>query len=65
MVLTSISKAMKESLYMKKIIALALILTCVFVIASCDNNQNETPNGTSSGVTDPVTDVHVHEYGVG
>ena len=48
---------------MKKIIALALILTCVFVIASCDNNQNETPNGTSSGVTDPVTDVHVHEYG--
>ena len=48
---------------MKKIIALALILTCVFVIASCDNSQNDTPNGSSSGDTNPVTDAHVHEYG--
>ena len=48
---------------MKKIIALALILMCVFVIASCDNSQNDTPNDSSSGDTNPVTDAHVHEYG--
>lgn len=48
---------------MKKILALALILMCVFVIASCDNSQNDTPNGSSSGDTNPVTDAHVHEYG--
>ncbi len=48
---------------MKKTLALALILMCVFVIASCDNSQNDTPNGSSSGDTNPVTDAHVHEYG--
>ena len=48
---------------MKKIFVLALILMCVFVIASCDNSQNDTPNGSSSGDTNPVTDAHVHEYG--
>ena len=48
---------------MKKILALVLILMCVFVIASCDNSQNDTPNGSSSGDTNPVTDAHVHEYG--
>ena len=46
---------------MKKIFVLALILMCVFVIASCDNSQNDTPNGSSSGDTNPVTDAHVHE----
>ena len=48
---------------MKKIFVLALILMCVFLIASCDNSQNDTPNGSSSGDTNPVTDAHVHEYG--
>lgn len=48
---------------MKKTLVLALILMCVFVIASCDNSQNDTPNGSSSGDTNPVTDAHVHEYG--
>ena len=48
---------------MKKIFVLDLILMCVFVIASCDNSQNDTPNGSSSGDTNPVTDAHVHEYG--
>lgn len=48
---------------MKKTLALALILMCVFVIASCDNSQNDTPNGSFSGDTNPVTDAHVHEYG--
>ena len=48
---------------MKKIFVLALILMCVFVIASCDNSQNDTPNSSSSGDTNPVTDAHVHEYG--
>ena len=48
---------------MKKIFVLALILMCVFVIVSCNNSQNDTPNGSSSGDTNPVTDAHVHEYG--
>ena len=48
---------------MKKIFVLALILMCVFVITSCDNSHNDTPNGSSSGDTNPVTDAHVHEYG--
>ena len=48
---------------MKKILVLALILMCVFAIASCDNSQNDAPNGSSSGDTNPVTDAHVHEYG--
>ena len=49
---------------MKRIIALAILLICVFSMAACDNeSQNETPNGSSSGDTDPVTDEHIHEYG--
>ena len=48
---------------MKKIFVLALILMCVFVITSCDNSHNDTPNGSSSGDINPVTDAHVHEYG--
>ena len=49
---------------MKKKIALAILLICVFGMAACDNgSQNETPHGSSSGDTNPVTDAHVHEYG--
>ncbi len=49
---------------MKKIIALAILLICVFGMAACDNgSQNETSHGSSSGDTNPVTDAHVHDYG--
>ena len=35
---------------MKKKIALAILLICVFGMAACDNgSQNETPHGSSSG----------------